>query len=199
MTEQTTAEGTSDNSEKSEDLAHQWKPENRASNDYRKTGVVELSVRKIRKILKVIEERDTTPSPSGDGDQSSFHVVGHICDGWEKGKSAVIDEDADHLNAEEGDRVFFSHWDAIPSRLGERTEHVSLKSPRTWKNTKISEDLREQNKTTDWERAQSAHEHLLDAEDIIENLDEIPKKTQRKLDQVMSEIVEAQSEMSGAP
>jgi hypothetical protein len=159
-----------------------WNPSKRADGDYRQTGVVELDIDKVRKILERIEERaKDSETDSGIQQHDSFHVVAHLCEGWEKGIGAELDEDAPHLNAEAGENFLFSHWDAIPARISRRSEYVATTSPRTFRNGRISEELKERQKTTDLDRVHNSMEGLDEAADWIEKVDEDKAEEIRQL------------------
>lgn len=188
--EKTTKDSDTSDDQQKTNQAPVWNPSDRASNDYRETGIVELDIGKVREILQRIEERSDDEGINEEID--SFHVVGHICSGWEKGIGAKIDEEAPHLDAEIGENFLFSHWDAIPCRISRRSEYVASRSPRTFKNRRISEELTEVQKTTDLDRLRDAGSKIRDAKELVEAVDNVELK--RDFKSVLNKVEERQLE-----
>lgn len=145
-----------------EDILYSYNSNSNGATDRRKRQVVELDIGKLKKILKRVEQRCKHSDQKLDEETDSIHVVGYPCTGWEKRRSAKIDEDPrterekeaghskeekiSHLpGAELGERYVFRHWDAMPMQnYTFKNEFIAATCPRTFRNHRVSEELKQQ-------------------------------------------------------
>lgn len=164
----TTDDNTSGNNSPKSELDLTYSNFERSSSDYRSFEVVELDIKRTLEIIERVQER-----LDGEvGDFDSIHIVGYVCSGWEKSMYAELEKDAPHMDGEAGDQVEFSHFSAIPSRLSDSRELLSVNAPRTIRNTMAAPELEEKQRTTDRDRLHNCSDKLDEAEDWVRNADE---------------------------